>query len=100
MPTYIVLGTFTDQGIRGIREGPQRRAAARERIEGLGGRLLTVYNTQGQYDLVLTVEFPDEYAATAFLLQTGEQGNLRTQTLRAFSPEEMDQVRARMGTST
>src|SRR5919202_5909642 len=97
MPTYIVLAKYTDQGIKTVQEGPQRREAARQRIEQLGGRILSAYNTQGQYDLVLTVEFPDEYAATAFLLQTGEQGNLRTQTLRAFSPEEMDQVRSRIG---
>ncbi len=96
MPTYIVLGRFTDQGIKTISEGPQRRQAARERIEQLGGRMVSVYNTQGQYDLVMTVEFPDDLAATAFLLQTGQQGNLRTETLRAFTPEEMEQVRGRM----
>jgi uncharacterized protein with GYD domain len=96
MPTYIVLATYTDQGIRTVREGPQRREAARQRIERLGGRMLSVYTTQGQYDLVLTLEFPEEAAATAFLLETGEQGNLRTETLRAFTPEEMDQVRGKM----
>jgi uncharacterized protein with GYD domain len=97
MPTYIVLGKFTDQGIRGIREGPQRREAARQRIERLGGRLLSTYNTPGQYDLVLTVEFPDEAAATAFLLETGEQGNVRTETLRAFTAEEMQRVVQKLG---
>jgi uncharacterized protein with GYD domain len=97
MPTYIVLAKYTDQGIKTVQEGPQRREAARQRIEQLGGRMLSVYNTQGQYDLVLTLEFPDEVTATAFLLQTGQQGNLRTETLRAFSPEEMEQVRAKMG---
>src|SRR5215211_2636660 len=97
MPTYIVFGKFADQGIKTMGEGPQRRQAARERIEQLGGRMLSVYNTQGQYDLVITVEFPDEITATAFLLQTGQQGNLRTETLRAFTPEEMEQVRAKMG---
>ena len=96
MPTYVVLGKFTDQGIRTVREGPQRREAARQRIERLGGRMLSVYNTQGRYDLVLTVEFPDEAAATAYLLETGEQGNLRTETLRAFTPEEMEQIRGKM----
>ena len=59
--------------------------------------MLSTYVTQGHYDLVLTVEFPDEAAAAAFLVQTGEQGNVRTETLRAFTPEEMDQIRAKMG---
>jgi uncharacterized protein with GYD domain len=96
MPTYIVLAKYTDQGIRTVREGPQRREAARQRIERLGGRMLSVYTTQGRYDLVLTLEFPDEAAATAFLLETGEQGNLRTETLRALTPEEMDQARGKL----
>ena len=96
MPTYIVLGTFTDQGIRTVREGPQRQQATRERAERLGGRLLSAHVTQGHYDLVLMVEFPDEPSAAAFLLETGEQGNLRTETLRAFTPEEMEQVRGKI----
>jgi uncharacterized protein with GYD domain len=96
MPTYIVLATYTDQGIRTNREGPQRRQAARERAERLGGRLLSAYVTQGHYDVVVTVEFPDELSAAAFLLETGEQGNVRTETLRAFTPEEMEQVRGKM----
>jgi uncharacterized protein with GYD domain len=96
VPTYIVLANYTDQGIRGIREGPQRREAARQRVERLGGRLLSTYVTQGRYDLVVTVEFPDEASAAAFLLETGELGNVRTETLRAFTPEEMEQVRGKM----
>jgi uncharacterized protein with GYD domain len=97
MPTYIILGKFTDQGIRGIREGPQRREAARQRMEQMGGRMLSAYNTFGAYDLVITAEFPDEATAMAYLLQSGEQGNVRTETLRAFSPEEMEQVRTKLG---
>jgi uncharacterized protein with GYD domain len=96
VPTYVVLGKFTDQGIRGAREGPQRQQATRERAERLGGRVLSTYVTQGHYDLVLTVEFPDDPSAAAFLLETGEQGNVRTETLRAFTPEEMEQVRGKM----
>jgi uncharacterized protein with GYD domain len=97
MPTYVVLGRFTDQGLRTVpREGPQRLEAGRQRIERLGGRLLSIYTTRGRYDFVATLEFPDAAAAAAFLLEAGEQGDVRTETLRAFSPEEMEQVRARM----
>jgi uncharacterized protein with GYD domain len=94
--TYIVLAKYTDQGMRTVRQGPQRREALRQRIEQLGGRLVSRYTTQGQYDLVLLLEFPDETAATVFLLELGEQGNHRTETLRAFTAEEMDRVWPRM----
>jgi uncharacterized protein with GYD domain len=92
MPTYIMLANFTDQAIRGIREGPQRRAAALQRIQRLGGKEVSIYYTQGRYDLVVTLDFPDEAAAMAFLLEIGAQGNVRTETLRAFTPEEMEQA--------
>ena len=96
MQTYIVLATYTEQGIRRVREGPHPDEAGRRRLERLGGRLLSLYNTQGQYDLVLTLEFPDEAAATAWLVETRELGNVRTETLRAFASEETKQVRAKL----
>jgi uncharacterized protein with GYD domain len=96
VPTCIMLANFTEQGIRNLRGGAQRRAAALKRLERLGGRERSVYYTQGRYDLVVTLEFPDDAAATAFLVEIGEVGDLRTETLRAFTPEEMDQIRGKM----
>jgi uncharacterized protein with GYD domain len=71
-------------------EAAGRRGRRGRRTERLGGRRLSADTTQGRSDLVLTLEFPDE--AAAFLLEAGGQGDVRTETLRAFTPEEREQV--------
>jgi uncharacterized protein with GYD domain len=96
MPTYIVLGRFTDQGIRNVKQVPERARRARETVEQLGGKMVSLHYTQGQYDFVSTLEFPDEASAMTFLLGTGALGNVRTETLRAFTVEEMSNFLAKI----
>ena len=92
MPTYVTLAKWTDQGIQNAKETVDRVEQARRVVEQLGGRLTTVLWTQGAFDLVSISEFPDDEAATAFLLGLGARGNGRTETLRAFTAEEMRRI--------
>jgi uncharacterized protein with GYD domain len=92
MPTYISLMRWTEQGIKSAGETVNRAEQARAAVERMGGQLRDVYWTQGAYDIVAVADWPDEEAATAFLLATGMQGNLRSETLRAFSAEEMRRI--------
>ena len=88
MPTYVTLANFTDQGIRNIKESPDRLGAFKAMAEKLGIAIKSVHYTVGNYDIVTVVEGSDE-AVTAALLKLGSLGNIRTQTLRAFSADEM-----------
>jgi uncharacterized protein with GYD domain len=92
MPTYVTLARWTDQAAQSVREGPQRRERLRRAIEGAGGRIIGGYVTQGRYDVIFITEFPSDEAATATLLGVAASGELRTETLRAFTPEEMDRL--------
>jgi uncharacterized protein with GYD domain len=40
--------------------------------------------TLGDYDLVLIYEAPDDAVAARFMLMLGQQGMVRTRTLKAF----------------
>jgi uncharacterized protein with GYD domain len=91
MPTYITLANFTDQGIRNIKESPDRLGAFKAMAEKLGISIKSVHYTVGSYDIVTVVEGSDE-AVTAALLKLGSLGNIRTQTLRAFSADEMKAI--------
>ena len=91
MATFITLLNFTDQGIKNIKDSPQRYETFKATAEKLGVTVKSVYYTIGQYDLMLVVEGSDE-AATAMLLKTGSLGNVRSQTLRAFSMEDMRKI--------
>jgi uncharacterized protein with GYD domain len=97
MATYIVLGNFTEQGIRNVKDTTKRAEALRDLGKKFGVTIKEVYWTLGQYDIATIVEAPDESAVTALGLTIGTLGNVRTHTLRAFSADEMGKVLARMG---
>ncbi len=88
MPSYIVLCNFTDQGLRAVKESVSRADAAKEAAAKFGVKMKDIYWTQGQYDIVTTIEASDEQSAAAFGLALAGQGNVKMQTLRAFSRDE------------
>ncbi len=92
MPIYVVLANWTDQGIRTVKESPQRLDATRKAIEAAGGKLLAFYLTMGKYDEVLIVEGPSDAVAATMALSSGSQGNIRTETLKAFPEAEYRQI--------
>jgi len=91
MASYIVLVNFTDHGIRTVNESPKRYEAFKTLAERLEVQVKSVYWTVGKYDIVTTLEGSDE-AVTAALLKLGTLGNVRTQTLRAFSQDEFARI--------
>ena len=96
MPTYITLAKFTDQGIRTIKDSPKRAEAFRTVCEKLGGRVKDLYWTMGRYDVVAIVEAPDDVTMNAILYSQTSLGNIRTETLRASTAQEMKQTLAKM----
>jgi uncharacterized protein with GYD domain len=96
MASYLVLGNFTDQGIRTVKDTTKRAEALRDLAKKVGVTVKEVYWTLGQYDVVTIIEAPDEASVTAFGLSAGALGNVRTQTLRAFSAGEMAQILSRL----
>ena len=88
MATYIMLINYTDQGIRNIKDSPQRADAARQALSDMGGEMKELYMTMGGYDLVVVAEAPSDDVMAKFALMIGSQGNVRTTTLKAFSEAE------------
>ncbi len=88
MPTYISLLRYTQQGIQNIKESPARLEAAKKAFQAMGGELKQWYLVMGQYDAVVVSEGPDDETAAKLALAIGAQGNIRTETLRAFTEEE------------
>ncbi len=101
MPTYIVLFNWTDQGIRNARDTVERVERGAELAEQkYGVELEEIYWTVGPYDLVSFFEAPDDQSLSAFLLELGSAGNVRTTTLRAYDREEMAGIIERLGPPT
>lgn len=96
MVRYVILFNFTDQGIRNVKQTVERAKAFKAMAEKFRANLKDLYWTQGAYDLVATMEVPDEETGMSLLLALGSLGNVRTQTLRAFSADEMERIIGKM----
>ena len=96
MVTYVVLAKFTDQGVKNAKNSPKRAEAFRQMAKTFGATVKEIFWTQGRYDIVMIVEAPDEHSATALNLSLSALGNIRTESLRAFSSEEMMKIVAKM----
>src|SRR5438552_18161107 len=96
MVTYVVLANFTDQGIRNAKESPKRADAFKQMAKTFGVTVKELFWTQGRYDVVTIVEAPDESSAMSLSLSLGALGNVRTESLRAFSAAEMATVVGQM----
>ncbi|KWT98597.1 MULTISPECIES: GYD domain-containing protein [unclassified Variovorax] len=96
MITYVGLMSFTDKGLQSIKDTTKRAAAAREAAKKFGVNMRELVWTQGEYDLVSIVEGEDEKALSAFTLAIAMQGNIRFQSLRAFTSSEMDEILAKL----
>jgi uncharacterized protein with GYD domain len=92
MVTYVTLYRYTQQGINNIQGAPKRIAAARKKAKAAGGEIVGVYLTQGQYDLVAISRWPDEISATKFGIAQAQEGNVRTESMRAFDEGEIAQI--------
>lgn len=97
MVTYIALANFTDQGIRTIKDSTKRAEMVKELGAKFGVNMKAIYWTLGQYDLVTISEAENEAAMAAFGLAIGAAGNVRLQSLRAFTKDEMNGILGKLG---
>jgi len=95
MPNYIVLYRFTAQGRKNVKESVKRAAEVRKQNEARGFKVLGHYWTQGRYDLVAVVDAPNDETMVAGLFGIAEAGNVASETLRAYTAEEMQRILAK-----
>jgi uncharacterized protein with GYD domain len=96
MVAYVVLAKFTDQGVKNAKDAPKRAEAFRRMAKTFGVTVKNIFWTQGRYDIVIIVDAPDEVSATALNLSLSALGNIRTESMRAFSSAEMMKIVAKM----
>ncbi len=92
MPTFICSMNWTDQGIKNVKDAPNRGEAARAVLKELGGEIKDIYVTTGQYDILLIAEAPDGDVMAKFALAVGTWGNVRTTTCRGFTEDEFQKM--------
>jgi uncharacterized protein with GYD domain len=88
MPSYIVLVDWTDQGIKNMKDSVKRAKSFEGALEQVGGKSHGIYYTFGKHDMVAIVEAPTDEVIASALYNSGRLGNIRTETLKAFSMAE------------
>jgi uncharacterized protein with GYD domain len=96
MITYIGLLNFTDKGLQSLKDTTKRAAAAKETAKKLGVNLRDMFWTVGRYDAICVLEAEDEASLVAFNIATAQQGNVRSQSLRALTAAEFDKILAKV----
>jgi uncharacterized protein with GYD domain len=88
MPTFICSLSWTDQGIRALKDAPKRAAASRELAKKMGVEIKHAYLTSGADDFLVIVETSNDDNVAKWAMALGSQGNLRTRTAKAWSEAE------------
>jgi uncharacterized protein with GYD domain len=97
MSATVLLMKLTDQGIKGIKQAPERIEAGIKALEAMGGKVTCFYATMGEYDYVAIGEgLDDDKAILAYSLALGMQGSVRTTTLKGFSATEFAEIVKRL----
>ncbi len=96
MVTYVGLMNFTEKGMHAVKDTTKRAAAAKELAKKHGVNMREIFWTMGKYDMICVIEADDEQALAAFSLATAMQGNVRSQSMRAYSATEMNQILAKL----
>jgi uncharacterized protein with GYD domain len=96
MATYVILANFTDKGVHSAKDTIDRADKFKAMAKNAGVTVKDMYWTIGTFDVVTICEAPDDETATALSLSIATRGNVRTQTLRAFTPPEMAKILSKM----
>ncbi len=94
MTTYIALANFTDQGISGIKDTGKRAKAFHDMAKQMGVTIKNIFWTMGPYDVVVTMEASKDENVATLMMKVGSLGNIKTQTLRAFTESEIGSLTA------
>lgn len=92
MAKFLIRGTYTSEGAKGlIKEGATgRKAAVQKALEGLGGRLDSMYFTFGADDVIVICDIPDTISGLALSLAVNASGAVRISTTPILSVEDVD----------
>lgn len=92
MQKYITLVSFTEEGIKNLKDTCRRAKVFSEKVKKKGVRIDLTYWTSGRYDIIHVFGAPNDEVAAAVGFTLGSMGNVRTETLRAYDIDEMTNI--------
>jgi uncharacterized protein with GYD domain len=92
MPKYLFRGSYTSQGIAGVRKegGTGRVEAVSALAQSVGGSLDSFYFAFGGDDFFAVVDLPDNVSAAACATAVAATGAVNLNTVVLLTPDEVD----------
>lgn len=102
MPLYMTQFAYTPEAWAALVRNPEDRSAAFSRlVEGMGGRMVSFYNSFGDYDGVVIYEAPDDVTSAAGILAAVSPGHLKaTRTTTLLTAEQGLEAMRKAGGAT
>ena len=92
MADYVILSSWTNQGVHDFKDTLERADLAAEIFQDAGGEVKDIIWTLGPFDAVVLASFPDDESAAKATLKLGGEGRVRTTTMRGFRRDEMASI--------
>ncbi len=96
MPNYVLLVKLTEKGKLDLENSFRKRETVMEYVKKLGGRNLHVFTTIGRYDVIEILDLPNDEVALKLSIKAAETGDVKIETLRAFTADEMEKITGSM----
>ncbi|MGA8042004.1 MAG: GYD domain-containing protein [Terracidiphilus sp.] len=79
MPSYLLQASYSTEALRVLIKKPEDRTeVVRRAVEKLGGKLVGLWLSFGDQDVVCIIEMPNNVSAAAISLAIGAGGALKT----------------------
>ncbi|MHB8842373.1 MAG: GYD domain-containing protein [Candidatus Aquicultor sp.] len=92
MAMFVMLTSLTDDGMKTLRENPERIKQVNDEVsEKFGVKIMSQYMVMGDYDFVNLIEAPDNDTMVKMAIELGARGTLRTMTMPAMEVDKMIQ---------
>jgi len=88
MPYYVLLSTLTNEGLKTVRERPERIREVNKELEGFHVHVIAQYALLGPYDFLSIIEAPDNAAVARMSAELGSRGTVKIMTMAAIPTEE------------
>ena len=94
MAKYLVQGSYTVEGIKGVLKegGTGRREAVSAALKSMGGKVESIYYAFGDTDVYVIVDAPDNVTAAALAMGIAATGTIALKTTVLLTVEEIDQA--------
>lgn len=88
MAIYVMLTNLTDEGVKALKENPDRIKAVNKEVEAMGVKIVAQYALLGPYDFVNILDAPNSEAVSRVAVELGSRGTLRTMTMSGMSVDD------------